>query len=169
MQWIDNSFSTSNEITPITGRISRRNFWRVMLKCLLLWLGTYFCGWIMGYESPIYTILIGVIVLTAIRYFMCAAACRRFHDFNFSAVLPLSLFLLEVVLSLMSIWEIIVSPFRASDFLMPSVVVTLLNTSLWLFVAGTVPPTKGMNKYGSNPLRDFDEQVREYEQQSANH
>lgn len=166
---IDNSDSASNVLNQISGRISRRDFWKTMLKCLLLIFCGAFLTTIMVFVSPIYGLLVQIIVLTTIRYFMCAAACKRFHDFSFSVAIPLTLFLLELVLSLMGLWESIVSPYEVSDFLLPSVVVGILNTSLWLFVAGTVPPTKGMNKYGSNPLRDFDEQVREYEQQSANH
>ena len=166
---IDNSDSASNVLNQISGRISRRDFWKTMLKCLLLIFCGAFLTTIMVFVSPIYGLLVQIIVLSTIRYFMCAAACKRFHDFSFSVAIPLTLFLLELVLSLMGLWESIVSPYAVSDFLLPSVAVGILNTSLWLFVAGTVPPTKGMNKYGSNPLRDFDEQVREYEQQSANH
>lgn len=164
---IDNSDSASNVLNQISGRICRRDFWKTMLKCLLLALCGAFMTAIMIFVSPIYGLLAQLIVVTTIRYFMCAAACKRFHDFSFSVAIPLTLFLLEVVLSLVGTWESIVSPYEISDFLIPSLAVGLLNTALWLFVAGIVPPTKGMNKYGSNPLRDFDEQVQEYSQHRA--
>ena len=164
---IDNSDSASNVLNQISGRICRRDFWKTMLKCLLLALCGAFLTTIIVFVSPIYGILAQFIVMTTIRYFMCAAACKRFHDFSFSVAIPLTLFLPEVVLTLVGIWVFFISPYDASDFLNPSIAVGLLNTALWLFVAGIVPPTKGMNKYGSNPLRDFDEQVQEYSQHRA--
>lgn len=162
--FIDNSDPENNMFYQITGRISHRDLWKY-LRMYFGYIGiAYYYFHKRSYGPPAVSVLLLVLPILFIRYFMCAAFSKRFHDIDRSAALPLSLYGLEVFLWMVYLYVYFLGSDICLFFFVAGLVVTVGGTLLQLGISYFQPSVPGLNRYGSNPQRDFEEQVREYEQ-----
>ena len=164
--FIDNSNSASNRLFSFEGRICRKDFWKSVLKAILI--GLIACVviapcWL---NWPTFGSILHLVVTAFTTVIICAAASKRFHDLGYSAAIPVTVSAISYVLSCFTAILQISGSVTTKPLEFISYVVLVINIVVIYIVAGCLRGNEGMNQYGSNPLRDFDEQLREYNSES---
>lgn len=163
IDFIDNSNSASNRLFSFEGRICRKDFWKSVLKAILIGL---IASLVIGpclFIWPAFGSILRMILMAFTTVIICAAASKRFHDLGYSAAIPVTVSAASYVLSgIFTILEISGYKFVVESMSSVSFVILPINIVVIYIVAGCLRGNEGMNQYGSNPLRDFDEQLREY-------
>ena len=163
--FIDNSDSASNQMFSFEGRICRKDFWKTILK--VLGIGFLFSLVFVpcGFASPVLAAIFLFILISITSLIICAATSKRFHDIGYSAAIPVTSALINYILFFTLFVLEMLGMVRSSLYEMLSVISLVaggINMCIIYIVGGIIRGNKGMNIYGSNPVRDYDEQLREY-------